>query len=379
MVKSIYELQPIDISGRHARTGFDYQDHIGAGFCLDMLLREDLEEIWFETHDDITLLWRDQPEVRVEFVQVKSNNLPSRWSVKSITHRDSGPGSSLLEKSLFQYRCTETSTFRIVTAYDVHADLELLKLGFSGRPCINDSEELKALVTKIKRRLGGDVVVPESGVGVDFWVDNCRWDKRPDDVLQVENHNKLLSEQVFKSKRVNLVPEHRDELYMKLLFLVKEASSKNLTAFPGCYKITRSYLNDWFDRTLSVLLNYSRSDNPLRDKMQDAGLPAPLVLTAEDLHWRYREARLDPDYYGGPTAFKRLEDEVMSLLPRLQSYQYSLSSSFDSLQFHKFCIDEVYKVIEKDRLREFSLPEHIAVGFFYQVTNRCLMRFTVEN
>lgn len=378
-MKSIYELQPINISGRHARNGFDYQDHIGAGFCLDMLLREDLEEIWFETHDDITLLWRSQDEIRVEFVQVKSNNLPSRWSVSSITHRDSGPGSSLLEKSLYQHRCNETSTFRIVTSYDVHADLEPLKLEFSIRPCINDSDELKALVAKIKGRFGGDITVPESGMGVDFWIDNCLWDKRPDDVCQVENYNKLLSERVFKSKRVNLVPEHRDELYKKLLFLVKEASAKNLTSFPESYKISRSHLNSWFDRTLMLLSNYSRSDNPLRDKMQDAGLPEPLVLTAEDLHWRYREARLDPDYYGGPTAFKHLEDEIMSLLPKLQSYQYSLSGSFDSLLFHKLCIDEVYKVIEKDRLSGFSLPEHIAAGFFYQVTNRCLMRFTVES
>lgn len=281
-----------------------------------------------------------------------------------------------------QHRCKEKTTFRIVTSYDVHSDLDILKQQLDLRPQISTSDEFKKLVIKIKERFGGrfggDVITPESGADVDFWIDNCLWDKRPDDIIQLENHNKILSEKVFKTKRVNVVPEHRDELYMKLLFLVKEASSKNISAFPGCYKILRSHLNIWFDQTLATLSNYNNSDNPLRDKMQDAGLPSPVVRTAEDLHWRYREARLDPDYYGGPTAFKRLEDEIMSLILKLQAHQYSQGDAFDSILFHKYCIEEVYRVTERDRLREFDLPEHIAAGFFYQVANRCLMRFTCQ-
>ncbi|MFN8343468.1 MAG: dsDNA nuclease domain-containing protein [Spirosomataceae bacterium] len=215
MIKSIYELQPIDISGRYARNGFDYQDHIGANFCLDMLLREDLEEVWFETHDDITLIWRTQSGVNVEFVQVKSNNLSSRWSVAQITYRDKGPGSSLLEKSLNQYRCKEVSTFRIVTSYDVHSDLEILKQKPSARISTEKNVKvLEELINKIKERFVTDIVVPETSKGVDFWVNNCLWDKRPDDIIQLENHNKILSEKVFKGKRTNVVPEHRDELYM---------------------------------------------------------------------------------------------------------------------------------------------------------------------
>ncbi len=378
-MKSIYELVPIDLSGRYARSGFDYQDHIGAGFCLDMLLRDDLHEIWFETHDDITLIWNDGTETQVEFVQVKSNNLTSRWSVPQITHRDNGAGSSLLEKSLHQYRCKERSTFRIVTSYDVHNDLKVLKKTRHTRTEPSDFSDLEKLIAKIQHQFGGDVITPETGKGIGFWVNNCLWEKRPDDVTQLENHNKLLSENIFKSRRISIVPEHRDELYMKLLFLVKEASSTNLNSFPGCYKISRTSLDDWFDKTIALLSNYGKTDNPLRDKMQDAGLPEPMVRTAEDLHWAYRSSRLDPDYYGGPTAFRRLEDEVMSLLPKLQSEQYGQSTTFDSVKFHKFCLEEVYKVVFKDRLREFDLPESVVAGYFYQVTNRCLMRFTVNN
>jgi hypothetical protein len=73
LVKSIYELTPLDISGRHARNGFEYQDHVSATFCLEMMLHPELKEVWPETHDDITLFWRDSSDVRVEFVQVKAH------------------------------------------------------------------------------------------------------------------------------------------------------------------------------------------------------------------------------------------------------------------------------------------------------------------
>lgn len=379
MVKSIYELSPLDISGRHARNGFEYQDHVGANFCLEMLIGDDLKEIWFETHDDITLIWKDKSGVRVEFVQVKAHNPASRWSVANITLRDNGQGSSLLEKSLLQHRCRENASFRVVTSYDIHGDLEILKHHLDSQTRINGSQEIDSLVQKIQGRFNGDVILSESGKDVKFWVDNCLWDKKPDSLSALENENRLLLEAVFKRKRKTALAEHRDELYKKLLGLVKDASSKDLLVNPGCYTLTCAKLHEWFDTNLSSLTTHSGSDNPLWDKMQDAGLPNPILLTAEDLHWRYREARLDPDYYGGTIAFRGLEDEIMSLIPKLQLKQYGQTSSFDPLVFHNFCIEEVYKVVERDRLQAFALPEHIAAGFFYQVTNRCLMRFTVDS
>ena len=53
LLPSIRDLQPEEDGGRVARRGFGYQDHVAAGYCLDMLTDFSLLEIWCERHDDI--------------------------------------------------------------------------------------------------------------------------------------------------------------------------------------------------------------------------------------------------------------------------------------------------------------------------------------
>jgi len=70
--QSIYDLSPIELGGIEARKGFAFQDHVSAGFCLDMLEDTKLIEVWCETLDDILLIFQMPDSVCVEFVQVKS-------------------------------------------------------------------------------------------------------------------------------------------------------------------------------------------------------------------------------------------------------------------------------------------------------------------
>jgi hypothetical protein len=56
---SIHDLEPLEKGGEVAREGFIYKDHVGAGFCLDMVELDELLQVWFETHDDITLIWEN--------------------------------------------------------------------------------------------------------------------------------------------------------------------------------------------------------------------------------------------------------------------------------------------------------------------------------
>ncbi len=377
-MKSIYELTPIDTGGRLARNGFNYQDHVGAGFCLEMLNRADLEEVWFETHDDITLLWRNASGMRVEFVQVKAHNPSSRWSISSITARDTGQGSSLLEKSLSQHRCREEATFRVVTSYDVTGELSVLKHELGSIMRLANAGELNQLIQRVQSKFNGDVIVSESGKDISYWISNCLWDKRPDTTDDVENTNRLMLEQIFKSRRRSVIPEHRDELYQKLLAWVRDASSKNTHVYADCHKLTRTQAEKWLDEQLAYLMNYGNSENPLRDKMQAANLPDPMVQVAQDLRWRYTEARLASDFYGN-NALRLVEEEVMSLIPRLQREQYGQSDSLNSLAFHGLCIEELNKIVEKQRIQELFIPGSLVTGFFYQVVNRCLMRFTGKN
>ena len=55
---SIHDLPPLETGGIVARKGFSFQDHVAVGFILEMYENENLEQVWCETQDDITLIWR---------------------------------------------------------------------------------------------------------------------------------------------------------------------------------------------------------------------------------------------------------------------------------------------------------------------------------
>ena len=69
----IRELKPLNKGGVIARGGFSFQDHVALSFCLEMAMSSDLNEVWCETHDDITLIWCRSGIDEVEFVQVKGH------------------------------------------------------------------------------------------------------------------------------------------------------------------------------------------------------------------------------------------------------------------------------------------------------------------
>jgi hypothetical protein len=68
---SLRTVLPREKGGRLSRPGFDYQDHVGVPFVLQMLVDPDLIEIRFERHDDFVLVWRSDGMELFEFVQVK--------------------------------------------------------------------------------------------------------------------------------------------------------------------------------------------------------------------------------------------------------------------------------------------------------------------
>jgi hypothetical protein len=78
---SIHLLPPLETGGVEAREGFDFQDHVAAGFCIHMLKTVTLRQVWCENQDDITLIWQGQASEEAEFVQVKSNEPDQLWSI----------------------------------------------------------------------------------------------------------------------------------------------------------------------------------------------------------------------------------------------------------------------------------------------------------
>ena len=81
-------VKPSNQGGVFARGGFDFQDHVAVGFCLDMLADASLKKVCCETHDDITLVWDTGNDDRIEFVQVKAVDLGQLWSIAKLCERE---------------------------------------------------------------------------------------------------------------------------------------------------------------------------------------------------------------------------------------------------------------------------------------------------
>lgn len=76
-VISIFDVLPKEQGGRLARQGHDYQDHVGASFCIEMLNNANLIQVWIESLDDITAIYNDATKIVVELIQVKSDDRTS--------------------------------------------------------------------------------------------------------------------------------------------------------------------------------------------------------------------------------------------------------------------------------------------------------------
>uniref|UniRef100_UPI0040477384 dsDNA nuclease domain-containing protein n=1 Tax=Roseivirga sp. TaxID=1964215 RepID=UPI0040477384 len=232
MIKSIHDLVPLDLSGRPARRGFEYQDHVGAGYCLEMILNSAIKQIWFETEDDLTIIWDKSNKTIVEFVQVKNVNLQSRWSPSTICNKgEKGSSKCIVETSLAQDRCEEDTLFRIVSSYDVNDDLAVLKNPLGGKFRQDEIEKEDALIKSIKKKLG-EVVSPK-GNGIDYWVKNCLWEKLADtpQALEALNIKEKLS-LCLKAMGLSLFQDQIKELYQRLLGFIVKASNSDIKLNP---------------------------------------------------------------------------------------------------------------------------------------------------
>ncbi len=211
VLPSIHDLGPLEQGGPVARTGFVYQDHVAARFCIDMLRNARLVAVWCETLDDITLLWMgENGQVTVEFVQVKSNDLGQMWSVALIC--DGGKG-SLVARSLAQHRCHEPCCFRVVTRVGVQPDLRVLLLSRDHTDrCIGNAAVL-ALHRAIEEHLK-DFYSP-GGWSASAWIGHTYWDIAESEsaiehsnLLRLDEWLEQIGEPLFSDQRPSAAFKH---------------------------------------------------------------------------------------------------------------------------------------------------------------------------
>lgn len=134
-----------DAGGVAGRRGQKHQDHVAASFVIDMLNDPSILQIECETADDVTIRWSTESGNINEYVQVKTTDGDTKWSVQELIARDKGrAGTSIAERSLACDAYDEFPLFRLVTVREPRGNLAHFKIARSNR---GNYADLLALAT----------------------------------------------------------------------------------------------------------------------------------------------------------------------------------------------------------------------------------------
>lgn len=375
ILPSIHELQPLESGGTDAIRGFDYQDDVAAAFCIEMAENRDLLEVQCETHDDITLIRHKGAVEKVEFVQVKKIDLDQLWSIYKLCERKKGDGSSILEKSLSRERCLEDCIFRIVTDTDVKNELDLLKYDYDDPRRDKHSSKFVFLCDAVNKRIG-DFKSPK-GNSCDHWLQNAYWDVRESREALRNANILLLQDLVYDQLGEFLAPDQANKIYDKLLRKVHDAASPEKKANPNEKNIKRDVFLDWLKAVVNDQLYPGTIGNDtMKRKMGEANLPEASIRTAVEQRRQYRKERLSPTYLS-LVDIEKVEADILAELHHAYSKLEAQEINDTGPQFHSRCL-EILKTIKDANSGSTDTPLSFYQGYMYDITNRCLHRFSRE-
>lgn len=381
---SIHELvEPLEVGGIIARDGFSFQDHVAARFCLEMLSKEKLIEVRCESQDDVTLLWSEANIETAEFVQVKGHQLDQFWSIAKLCEKakkTSSTGNSLtasreysiLEKSLANDRFTETSRFRIVTRVDVNNDLEYLKYPVNSLSRDSASRNCKVLLQDLQARL--PQVKSPKGNDIIYWITNTKWDvAHSTDTLQESNLSEL--RRYVETKNVYLITSKIYELYLKILARVQEAACADWRTKHDSKKIKQNEFRQWLEYAIQEIKEsaISHLSQTLKEKMEDAKMPADNITTAIYLMERYREECLSPKYFE-PSNRQFAELELFAELNELRAKYDAGQLANSNIEFHEACLSRI-RDLQSQLPFEPKPALSLLQGCMYFIAGRCGHRF----
>ena len=372
---SIHELSPLESGGSDARRGLDYQDDVAAAFCLEMVESDNLIQIQCETHDDITLVWQNNTAEEIEFVQVKKIDLDQLWSIAKLCERVHGKGSSILEKSLSRERCVEDCIFRMVTDVDVKKELALLTYDSNDSRRTEHSLKFRNLCDAVSKKIG-DFKSPKDNDCV-YWLHNAHWDVR-ESRQALRNSNLLLLHQlVLQRMGEHLFPDNANKVYDKLLHKVHDAAAPEKRANPKEHIIRSEELFKWLSTIVKQQLYPGTIGNDtLKQKMEEAGLSSTSISTAIDQRRRYHKERLSPTYLSFLDT-ERIESDITAEMHQAFSWLDAEEINDTGPQFHTRCLDTL-KEMKNTHSMSVDTPLSFYQGYMYEMTNRCLHRFSRE-
>lgn len=362
---SIRSISPIEQGGVRARQGFQFQDHIAAGFLLDIVVDQSLKEVWCEVHDDLTLLWEHgSGPIEVEFVQAKSNELNQLWTPARLCEREGAKkGTSIFERSLANDRAfLEDRKFRLVLAQNVRSELSPLKASRSAQSRAKPDPSVAALakdwpqhVREFRSPMGNDV---------GFWLERLRIHTRGE--VEVEHASILKLQRCAESFGLFLMQDQLEECYRKIVGLAASAATRKRSP-----QLRRDDVLDFIQSTCERAADAaSRSPSQrLAEKFEAAGLPKDSASDAEELRRSYRHSALEGAYLDLSHG-RRVEVGVRAALHKLRAALDAGTVDESGPEFLHRCVTEIVSLrTEQDPPLEFFF------GAMYEQTHRCTHRF----
>ncbi|WP_426730670.1 dsDNA nuclease domain-containing protein [Myxococcus faecalis] len=338
---SIHDLEPLESGGTTARVGFAYQDHIAADFCVEMMLTHGtLTAVWCEVLDDITLVWTEAGGEHIEFVQVKSDQGETLWTVPQLCEREKNAvGASILEKSLKHARCHEPCRFRLVTTDRTKKELHPLTLPREApdrQPGQTAMDELGAAI--IARLPEVDSDGPR---GIRFWLRSVFWDVRGTQQDVQNATTRRLGQYLYEVFTVS-APDHIDAIYDLVLHTVWKAANERVPKPFTEKKVLFSQLLSEVQSKVNDLLrpHAAAGGPPLRQALSRIGLPD---MDIQNIMFRQRAFRTEHrrSAYLALKDQERIAKAVEDTLHDLR-LQYAAGVFQDTpLQFHQRCRKEL--------------------------------------
>ena len=236
-----------DAGGVAARIGFKYQDHVAASFVLEMIGDRRILQIECETSDDIARIISLSGSLVPEYVQVKTTDKDTKWTITEVASRSNkNTASSLVEKSLLADSTVLTLEFRIVTRRSVNASLLALIDPVDKRDAAGD---IAILAAKLKKK--HPKTISAEGHDLEYWARNAVWDARFGLDL-VETQNLQLISRLAEEFGTN--PSHSEarRIYRDLLRIVDGAASASRRD-QSQKIITREAASNWWNDQLSTV------------------------------------------------------------------------------------------------------------------------------
>lgn len=235
-----------DAGGVAARKGFRFQDVVAASLAVDVLTNPQLLQIECETADDIVLRWSASSGCDLEYIQVKTTENDSKWSINEITTKDKGKKlSSIAEKSLVCDRFGGNPRFRFVSTRALKSELKPFSVEWQFRN--NSDASLNDSIGRISKKLQGST--SPSGRDITYWAQSLLWQVESNvDHLKSETINRLL--RIAQGDGLSPPWSVINETYTRLLARVSHMADASKTQ-PADKKWARAEILSWWRSELS--------------------------------------------------------------------------------------------------------------------------------